>query len=102
MVLSSRLEGGANVISEAVAAGVPILASRIHSTVGLLGADYPGYFPVGGTAALRALLLRLEREPDFAARLRRWLRRLRPRFSPGREARAWARLVEETARHRQR
>ena len=52
MVLSSVSEGGANVISEAVAAGVPVLASRIDGSVGLLGRDYPGYFPVGDTAAL--------------------------------------------------
>ena len=58
MVLSSLSEGGANVISEAVAAGVPVLASRIDGSVGLLGRDYPGYFPVGDTAALARLLHR--------------------------------------------
>ena len=42
MVLSSLSEGGANVISEAVAAGVPILATRIDGSVGLLERDYPG------------------------------------------------------------
>ena len=42
MVLSSVSEGGANVISEAVAASVPVLASRIDGSVGLLGGDYPG------------------------------------------------------------
>jgi putative glycosyltransferase (TIGR04348 family) len=58
VVLSSLSEGGANVISEAVAAGVPVLASRIDGSVGLLGRDYPGYFPVGDTAA-RALASRI-------------------------------------------
>jgi putative glycosyltransferase (TIGR04348 family) len=100
MVLSSRMEGGANVISEAVAAGAPILASRIHGTVGLLGVDYPGLYPLGETRALRALLLRLERDPAFTAELRAWLRRLRPRFRPTRERRAWARLVDETVRRK--
>ena len=57
MVLSSLSEGGANVISEAVAAGVPVLASRIDGSVGLLD-DYPGYFPVRDTAALARLLER--------------------------------------------
>src|SRR5258708_13341269 len=51
MVLSSRSEGGANVISEAIVAGVPILASRMDGNVGLLGTRYPGDFPVGDTAA---------------------------------------------------
>jgi glycosyltransferase involved in cell wall biosynthesis len=67
MVLSSLSEGGANVISEAVAAGVPVLASRIDGSVGLLGRDYPGYFPVGDTGALARLLHRIETDPDFLA-----------------------------------
>ena len=65
MVISSLSEGGANVISEAAVAGVPVLASRIDGNVGLLGPDYPGYFPVGDTRALARLLQRLEREPRF-------------------------------------
>ena len=69
MVLSSLSEGGANVMSEAVAAGVPVLASRIDGSVGLLGRDYPGYFPVGDTAALARLLRRIETSPEFLARL---------------------------------
>ena len=60
MVLSSRSEGGANVVSEAIVAGVPILASRMDGNVGLLGADYPGYFPIGDTQALARLLWRIE------------------------------------------
>jgi len=39
MVISSLSEGGANVISEATVAGVPILASRMDGNVGLLGAS---------------------------------------------------------------
>src|SRR4029434_8536904 len=69
MVISSFSEGGANVVSEAAVAGVPILASRIDGNVGLLGADYAGYFPVGDTQALARLLLRLEHEPRFVATL---------------------------------
>src|SRR5262245_16770072 len=67
MVISSLSEGGANVISEAAVAGVPILASRMDGNVGLLGSDYPGYFPVGDTKALGRLLRRLECEPRFVA-----------------------------------
>ena len=52
MVISSRLEGGANVVSEAIVNGVPILASEIPGNLGLLGANYRGYFPVGDTQAL--------------------------------------------------
>src|SRR5262249_52040319 len=46
LVLSSRMEGGANVVSEALADGVPVLASHIPGTEGILGERYPGFFPV--------------------------------------------------------
>jgi putative glycosyltransferase (TIGR04348 family) len=93
MVISSLSEGGANVISEAAVAGVPILASRIDGNVGLLGADYPGYFPVGDTRALLRLLLRTEREPRFVASLEKALARRAPLFKPTREIAAWRRLL---------
>src|SRR6266566_9484187 len=38
-VISSRSEGGANVLSEAVVASVPVLASRVNGNVGILGVD---------------------------------------------------------------
>ena len=95
LVLSSRSEGGANVISEAVVAGVPVLASRIDGSVGLLGRDYPGYFPVGDTAALARLLARIEAEPRFLARLRAAVARRRDLFSPERELAAWKALLDE-------
>lgn len=93
MVISSLSEGGANVISEAVVAGVPVLASRIDGNVGLLGADYPGYFPVGDSKALARVIQRLEREPQFVASLRKALARRVPLFRPAREIAAWRRLL---------
>ena len=69
MVLSSRMEGGANVISEACVAGLPTIASDIAGSVGLLGKDYPGYFTVGDTRALRKLLLRAEADPVWLQEL---------------------------------
>ena len=95
MVLSSLSEGGANVISEAVVAGVPILASRMDGNVGLLGADYPGYFPVGDTKALARLLQRIEDDPRFLATLRRALVRRARLFRPEHEVAAWRRLLAE-------
>jgi putative glycosyltransferase (TIGR04348 family) len=97
MVLSSRSEGGANVISEAVVVGVPILASRMDGNVGLLGSDYPGYFPVGDTKALARLLQRIESDPRFVATLRRAIARRAPLFRPERETAAWRRLLAELA-----
>jgi putative glycosyltransferase (TIGR04348 family) len=102
MVISSRSEGGANVISEAAVAGVPVLASRIDGNVGLLGADYPGYFPVGDTQALARLLQRVEREPRFVARLGKAIARRAPLFRPAREIAAWRRLLAALRRQRRR
>lgn len=56
LVHASRMEGGAHVIMEAALCGTPVLASHIAGNVGMLGADYGGYFPPGDAAALAALL----------------------------------------------
>jgi putative glycosyltransferase (TIGR04348 family) len=93
MVLSSVMEGGANVVSEAVVAGVPVIASAIPGSVGLLGRDYPGYYPVRDTAALTALLSRAETEPAFLDRLTRACARRAPLFTPERELESWRRLL---------
>ena len=61
LVHTSRIEGGAHVIMEAVLGGTPVLASRISGNVGMLGEDYPGYFAPGDASAL-AHLLRLCRQ----------------------------------------
>lgn len=95
MVLSSRSEGGANVISEAVAAGVPVLAARIDGSVGLLGRDYPCYFPVGDTEALTRLLTRIETDTAFLKRLNRAIARRAHLFRPAREKAQWKALIEE-------
>ena len=95
MVLSSIMEGGANVVSEALVAGVPILASTIAGSIGLLGGDYPGYFPVGDTAALTALLHRAETDVAFLDTLRRHCATRAPLFAPARERDAWQALLHE-------
>jgi putative glycosyltransferase (TIGR04348 family) len=93
MILSSISEGGANVISEAIVAGVPILASRMDGNVGLLGADYPAYFPVGDTQALARLMRRIEVDRRFVVTLRRAIARRAPLFRPEREVAAWRELL---------
>jgi putative glycosyltransferase (TIGR04348 family) len=87
MVISSVMEGGANVVSEAVAAGLPVIASRIPGNVGLLGRDYPGYFPVKNTRVLARLLRRAEEKSDFLARLRRAVAARAKLFRASRERR---------------
>jgi putative glycosyltransferase (TIGR04348 family) len=95
LVLSSRLEGGANVVSEAIACGVPVITSRIRGSLGILGDDYPGTYPVGDTAALRRLLLRAETDAAFLADLTARCRKLAPLVDPGNERAAWAALLDE-------
>ncbi len=94
-VLSSKMEGGANVLSEAIVAGVPILASKIAGSVGILGENYRGYFEVGNTGSLARLLRRAETDRTFLARLKADCIKLRELFDPAREVEAWRRLVSE-------
>jgi putative glycosyltransferase (TIGR04348 family) len=87
LVVSSRMEGGANVVSEAIAAGVPVIASRISGNVGLLGPKYPAYFAVADTSACARVLERCM-QPAFLADLRRRMKALQPLVRPQREQRA--------------
>ncbi|WP_342166376.1 selenoneine biosynthesis selenosugar synthase SenB [Methylobacterium sp. SD21] len=97
MVLSSIMEGGANVISEALVSGLPVLASRIDGSVGLLGEDYPGYYPTSDTAALADLLGRAETEPAFLAALEAACAARAPLFTPEREKAQLGELLAELA-----
>ena len=98
MVLSSAMEGGANVLSEAIMASLPVLASDIAGNVGLLGEDYPGYFPLGDTCALRRLMDRVEREPGFVRTLERAIRARQGLFTVAAERAGWRLLVAELSR----
>jgi putative glycosyltransferase (TIGR04348 family) len=102
LVLSSRLEGAPNVISEAVVHDVPVLASRIDATVGLLGADYPGLFDVGDTGALARLMERAECEPAFYQELLDNSARIRWRFLPQTEKAEWKKLLDAAIASRRR
>jgi putative glycosyltransferase (TIGR04348 family) len=85
MVISSRMEGGAHVVSEAIALGIPVIASDIPGNTGLLGDDYLGYYPVGNGAALASLLYRCESIPDFYSALKKQIDLRRDLISPQRE-----------------
>jgi len=95
LAVTSEMEGGANVVSEALAAGTPVIASRIPAMEAILGRTYPGLFPLGSTEALARLLSRAERDPAFLAELRRRCRARRGVVSPARERAALRRLLAE-------
>jgi putative glycosyltransferase (TIGR04348 family) len=94
-VLSSRIEGGANVLAEAIVTSVPILASRINGNIGILGDDFPGYFGAGDTKQLAHLLMRVETCPQFLAELRACAKKLAHLFDPAHETQAWVDLISE-------
>lgn len=95
LLVTSRLEGGANVVSEAVVHGVPVLSTRIAGSEGLLGEDYPGLFPVGDEESLARLLRRAETDAAFYERLKDRCVALQELFTPTRERETWRELLEE-------
>lgn len=94
LIHPSVMEGGANVIVEAIMGGTPVIASRMSGNVGMLGRGYPGYFRVGDARGLARLLVRACEDRDFLASLERSCRERRTLFRPESEQRAVRRLVD--------
>lgn len=97
LVVPSRMEGGANVVVEAVTAGTPVLASRISGNVGMLGADYDGYFPVGDATALAQRIAALHADRGLLSRLEAQCRARAPLFSPQAERHALLDVLAEAS-----
>lgn len=94
MVLTSKLEGAPSAISEAIVNMVPILATRIPATIGLLGEDYPGLFPVGDANRLAELMWHSETDASFVGSLRTWIDQLSSHFKPSAELAALKALLK--------
>jgi putative glycosyltransferase (TIGR04348 family) len=99
MLISSRMEGGANVVSEALMARVPVIASRIPGNVGMLGPDYGGYYPVGNARELARLLRRIETDSDFLKTLRQQCAERRKLLSRSQERKKLRSLITECMRN---
>lgn len=95
MVISSLMEGGAHVVSEAIALGIAVIASDIDGNRGLLGQDYPGLYPVGDGQALAALLHRAETEPTYVEMLESAVQNRQPLITPARERESISSLLNE-------
>lgn len=95
LVSSSRHEGGANAVSEALALGVPILATRIPGTLGLLGDDYPGTFAVEDTQGLADLMRRAETDAEFYSTLDKACRARAYLTDPAQEIESWREILKE-------
>ena len=96
MVISSRMEGGANVVCEALRIGVPVLASSISGNVGLLGARYPGYFRLEDEKDLARLIGKCMQSGVYR-RLKRAVAPLRSKVSPRNEAEALLRAIRQVS-----
>ncbi|GGE68302.1 selenoneine biosynthesis selenosugar synthase SenB [Massilia psychrophila] len=94
MVIASRMEGGANVIIEAVTSGVPVLASDISGNRGMLGDDYCGYFAPGDSDALARLVERSIDDVAFYRHLGVQCAARAALFAPDAEQAAVLRLVD--------
>jgi len=96
LVVSSVMEGGANVICEAARIGTSVLASRVPGNVGMLGAGYPGYYRLGDEKSLARLIERARNRPVYEALRSRFLRRRRL-FAPAEERAALLRAVQRAS-----
>ncbi len=96
LLLPSLMEGGANVLIEAVTSGVPVIGSDIAGNRGMLGADYPGWFPVGDAARLAELIATAMHDPDYYASLSRRCAEQVSLFSPQHECASVCSLLELT------
>lgn len=95
LVNASRMEGGAQVVIEALASGTPALVSRIPGHLGLLGEDWPAYFEVGDAAALAAQLAAACADRALLEQWRLAGARRAPLFEPAAEAGALRALVQD-------
>ncbi len=95
LVLTSLMEGGANVVSEALACRTPVVSTHISGSIGLLGVDYPGYFPVGDTRALADTLVRTEQDTRFYKSLLSAVCSQRKIVHPRTETASWVALLKE-------
>jgi len=95
LIHPSAMEGGANVIVEAVMAGTAVAASRVSGNVGMLGTDYPGYFAPGDASDLAGMLVHAVEDIGFRRALARACRKRRGLFRPEAETRQVRHLVTD-------
>ena len=89
------MEGGANVVVEAITSGTAVVGTRMPGNVGMLGNDYPGYFAVGDPAALAGLVSRASRDPAFLRELERGCLKRAHLFTPAAETCGLLAAVDE-------
>jgi len=97
LVHPSRMEGGAQVVIEALRAGTPVLVSAIDGNLGLVGDDYPGVFEAGDDGRLASLLERARDEPGWIDQLAACAAARSSLFAPDAERETLRGLVDALA-----
>jgi putative glycosyltransferase (TIGR04348 family) len=95
LVLTSHMEGGANAATEALACGTPLISTNIKGMQGLMGKDFPGFFPVGDAKVLALLLHKTATDPLFYKSLKEYCAGRADRAEPELESRSWKALLGE-------
>ena len=101
-LLPSLMEGISNTLLEAMACGLPVIATRVGGNVELVDDHVSGTLvPAGDTQALAAAMLRYMDDPSMAARHATAARSaVETRFSLERMVADYAALYEQAAAHR--
>ena len=98
LVVSSVMEGGANVICEAECIGTPVLASRVAGNVGMLGKNYPGYYQLFDDKGLATLVRRCGEDGPLFRKLKSRIKSRAKQFAPAAERAALLRAVRSIAK----
>lgn len=95
MLIASSTEGGSNVQSEAISAGVPIISSRNRCVESLLGSDYPGLFDTDNHHQLACLIEKFFVDHSFRELLKSNVSRASYQFSYDLEVEKWKNVIQE-------
>jgi len=93
LVVSSVMEGGANVICEAARIGTPVVGSRMSGNIGMLGRNYPGLYRLLDEKGLAKLIHGFSSDKKSYGKLKRALQKRRPLFAPAAERASLNRVV---------